>query len=154
MAYMQVKEILDSATRIRRFMSEYARRHEQETPDDVTEGLFTEIKQHEERLLRCLADFADDASQGLLETWIQFPNETSLEQAMDQLSAAGEQDDEVVLQQILEAEQALIDVYDHVIGQSHAPRVRELFEELKTLEDHNLRTIADNVSELGQTRRS
>lgn len=153
MAYMQIKDILENASHLRRYMLEYAQRHERKTADDQMEALYNLVSNHEQRLQETLAGFVAEAPEGLTETWIQYPGDETLEESMDQLSAVNEQMDETVLHLILTAENALLGVYEQVANQTQAPSVRELFEQLHTLEDHYLRTIANCLSELEQMNR-
>ncbi|QEG36951.1 hypothetical protein [Bythopirellula goksoeyrii] len=153
MAYLQVKDILVHAEKLREFLRDFTRRHELKANNDLLAGLFQEVSQHEQQFKECLDEYRKDTSAELLQTWIQFDGVEDLEEAMDALSAADEQDTQSLLGQLLAAEEALQRVYELVQEQTSATKLEELFGELQQIQDHHLRNIADCVSEYGQMHR-
>lgn len=153
MAYIQVKDILVHAEKLREFLKNYARRHELKADNDLLAGLFQEVNQHERQLGICLSEFQSSTSQELQQTWIQFSGVEEVDEAMDGLSAVDELENEKVLEKLLEAEEALQRVYKLAKEQADAAKLQELFGELYDLQDHHLRYIANCISEYGQMRR-
>ncbi len=154
MAYLQVKDILLHAEKLRTFLRGFAERHQRKASNDLLAGLFQDVKEHEKQLERCLDEFQSDDSSVSLETWIQYPGDDELEQTMTSLSAVAEQADEEVLKQLLIAEEALLRVYKQAQEQTSAQQLQELFETLIEIQDHHLRNIANCASEYGQMRHS
>jgi len=154
MSYIQVRDILSQAKFLQKFVLEYTQRHQKKSYDELLQGLYREMALYGERMGTVLSNFNDGPSQGLLETWIQFSDVKALEEAMDRLANVDEQDEQIILQCLLAAEERLIELYEQAMTQVRAPRVQSIFEQLKILEDQHLRILANSVSELGEIRRS
>lgn len=153
MAYLQVKDILAHAEKLREFLRDYTRRHELKADNDLLAGLFQEVNRHEVQLEKVLVAFEEDTPKELQQTWIQFSGVEDLDDAMDALSAVDEQDDQTILEQLLDAEETLQRVYRLAQEQADAVELQELFSDLLELQDHQLRSIGKCVSEYGQMRR-
>ena len=154
MAYQQVKEILSHAEHLRKFLSDFASRERDQANNDLLAGLFQEVNKHEAQLEQCLAEYTAETSEDLLATWIQYPGDDELEDAMTSLTAVSEADDEVVLQKLLIAEETLLRVYQQAQEQTSADRLQEMFANLIDLQDHHLRNIANCISEYDEIRRN
>jgi hypothetical protein len=150
MAYLQVEDVLKSAEQLHQFVREFAKRRRSQARDDFVEGMFQEVTGHEERLRQYLEEFKERADNGVRATWLQFPGVESLEKAMNELAAADGDDDEIILENVIAANEALRDMYDQSMNQTSVPALSELFERLKELQDHHLRNMAKSVSEFEQ----
>jgi hypothetical protein len=150
MAYMEVRNVLQRAEELHQFVHAYAARRCGQAKDDYVEGIFRNIVQQEEELRQRLTEFEADAETRLLDTWLQFPGVEKLEEAMDELAAVDGDDDDVILQGVVLANEALVELYDQAIAQVQAPALVELLERLRELQDHHLRKMANSVTEFQQ----
>ena len=153
MAYLQVRDILAQAEKMRNFLRNFAEKQQRKASNDLLAGLFHEVNKHEKLLEQCLEDFELETTQDLLDTWIQFSGDDELEEAMASLSGVVEQNDDNVLEKLLHAEETLLRVYNQAHEQTSSERLQELFESLIELQDHHLRNIANCVSEYEEMRR-
>ena len=151
MAYMQVKNVLLRAEDLHKFVREFAERRRRQASNDLVEGIFKEVSEHEERRRCILTEFEEQAESRLLETWLQFPGVEQLEQAMEDLSDVDGENEEVILETVLTANEALVEMYDQAMNQTNAPALSELLGRLKDLQDHHLRTMANSVTEFQQS---
>ncbi len=153
MAYLQTKDVLRYADQLRKFLRDFCERQKNTASNDLLAGLFEEVNKHEAQFEECLAEYELETSQDLLDTWIQFPGDNELEEAMTSLSDASEKNDDKVLEQLLVAEETLLQVYKQAQEQVSSARLQEVFESLIELQDHHLRNVANCVSEYGEIRR-
>jgi rubrerythrin len=152
MSYKQVRDVIAQSKTVHKFISKYAQRHQEKSGDSLLKGLYSLMAAHDERIEQWLADYQADERQKLLDTWLQFPQLDTLEESMDDLCSVDEMDEQTILQSLLTVEQQLVELYDQTMREVQAPSVQAFFRQLKELEDHHLRTMANNIAELGEMR--
>jgi hypothetical protein len=152
MSYKQVRDVIAQSKTVHKFVSKYAQRHQEKGGDPLLKGLYSLMFAHEERIENWLAEYEADERQKLLNTWLQFPQLEVLEESMDNLCSVDEMDEQTILQCFLNVEQQLVELYDQTMREVQAPSVQAFFRQLKELEDHHLRTMANNIAELGEMR--
>ena len=92
----------------------------------------------------CLAGRVADIPEGVLETWIQFPDTQSLDAEIRELSEGNDgetptAEDEEAVQQILALDQRILELYKNAANQVQSSRVQSLFEDLVLMEDQKAR---------------
>lgn len=147
MAYQQVRDILKHVQSLRQRVQELARQQQADTQNEMLADFLARLEQHDEYMEACLAGRVEDLPEGVLETWIQFPDTQSLDAEIRELSenadgADGEaslSDDDQAVQQVLALDQRILDLYKNAARQVQSSRVQSLFDDLVLMEDQKAR---------------
>lgn len=153
MAYLQVKGILENAVQLRKYLCDFCERQQIKASNDLLAGLFEEVNKHEAQLEECLAEYEEDTSQDLLDTWIQYPGDNELKEAIASLPEVSFHTDGKVLEKLILAEETLLRVYKQVQEQIGSERLQEIFDRLIELQDQHLRNVGNCVSEYSEMHR-
>lgn len=144
MAYEQVRDILKHVQALRQRVLELARQQQADTQDELLSDFLARVEQHDQYMEACLAGRVDDVPEGVLDTWIQFPDTQPIDDEIRQLSENAEgdaslSDDEQAVQRVLALDQRILDLYKNAAGQVQSPRVKSLFDDLVLMEDQKAR---------------
>lgn len=153
MSYLQVKAILDKASKLHQLVGEYAEVNRKATNDDFFSALLTLISDHETQLQQALEEFTDTAEAGVRGTWVQYPGDEAVTHAIDVLQKPEAEDHQAVLKQVLEAEQALVDMFQQAERETNAPTLQSLFQRLGAHQQQHVRAIGKCASQWQQFRR-
>ncbi|MBI1314876.1 hypothetical protein GC176_26570 [bacterium] len=145
MPSVQVRDILSS---IQRFYHELASRFRQAQKNVQGERLpylLQYIAIHEGQLGTGIEEFEENADMCLLNTWLQFGAEESLNGILQRLDLKQGMTEDEILAAALQVDTQLIRLYDELAGESSVPRVRELFEALSRMQEARERQLARAV---------
>jgi hypothetical protein len=135
MPAVQVREIVDRIREYHRQLAEYYQDAAQSNDDQKIRFLLKYMGKHEQAIDWALADYEELAAHGVLETWIPFPPEPSLEQMFAKAEITVDMTTDQIVARALELDQKLIEFYKLLASSTRASNVQELFEDLVTNED-------------------
>ena len=153
MAYAQVAEILDYALKLQKRVASVCNQRSSTIADEQSKALFERLCHHEKNMQAYLKTYTSEATDGVLDTWIQYSGMEEIDAALEEINAARDGPAEVLLERILSADRHLQELYRLVAEQANAPRVNEFFDTLLEMEDLKARAIGDNVSQFEEWRR-
>lgn len=142
MSAVQIRDILRS---LQSFYVQLAGRFsaEQENAnDEQLPYLLAYIADHEKQLAEAMQKFEGSADAGLLDTWLQFGADETLEQILKQVDLQKGMSKYDVLASALKVDGQLIALYEALAGESSVPHVQELFENLASMQDARERQLA------------
>jgi hypothetical protein len=135
MAAVQIRDIFDQIRRYHHQLAQYYRRAGQSSNDEKHKFLLDYMGRHEDRIEEALSDYGVSAGKSVLDTWIQFVPQTSLQAVFDQATISPQMTPDDVVAQALALDRKLIDYYKLLTDSTSAYEVRELFMNLIANED-------------------
>ncbi len=103
------------------------------------------IAYHEGQLGTGIGEFEENAEECLLDTWLQFGADETLDGILKQLKLTPAMTEDEVLAAALKVDAQLITLYEELAGESSVPHVRELFEALAKMQEARERQLARAV---------
>lgn len=153
MAYKQVRDIMQRAQSLKGRLEKICADYRENTDDEINRELLNRVKEHQSRVQWILEKHQQHASQGVLDTWIQFSGFDRLERAMIEMGDIDSDGGVEVVERVIEADNALFDVIEVAARQAQAPRVKEYFQVILDVEDSEARTTSRAVIEAQDLRR-
>lgn len=147
--FSQIRDLLDQ---VRGFHGELANYYAQlsgAVAQERVKLLLEYLSSHERNLEAGLADYEDDASRAVLETWV---DETECSRMLASCRATQLTRDmsvEDVAKLAMQIDECLIRTYRHLAEEAEPDSVRDVFRNLVTLEEGELRKLALNALEAG-----
>ncbi len=112
------------------------------------ELLLNYMARHENNIEKALAKYEVDAEKNVLDTWLKFVPDESLDRALRHLDLHDGMDAEDVLGAVLSFDKSLIELYQELADETPLPEVHELFTDLLKMEDSKDRQYALSVLEI------
>ena len=142
MAAVQVRDILDSIAGFYRRLSELCTTARQNTQGERLPYLLEYIAAHELQLATSVEQFEETAESGLLDTWLQFGADESLDGILAQLNIQSDMPEDDIVREVLNVDSKLIALYEALAGETSSPHVEELFEGLAQMQEARERQLA------------
>jgi hypothetical protein len=131
MSYRQISDILKTVNQFHDRLMREIQRHSQ-CSDDPRLDLLADYLKHQRGVLQeAVKRDQEDESQNVLDTWIQFTPDDELKESIKKLQLKEGEPVAELFTRVLEADQALLDLYEILSEQTSAERVREFFNSLR-----------------------
>ena len=134
-----IKDILDWTRQLHEELARLYRDSSGESDDEKTRMLMTYVADHLERLAEAIAHYEKDSTVTMMDSWIQDYVEKNpfMQGWRNAMNLAGMNFDQV-LDNTVKTHQQLIGLYEDLAEASKTERMKELFENLQNLEQHEL----------------
>jgi rubrerythrin len=143
----RVKDILEHIRSFHhRIGDRYANLSEHES-DERLVLLLKYLARHEENFNECLGRYEEDAAKGILETWLQFAGDDTLDEALQRVDLTEDMDVDDIIRCAMSLDKKLVELYRGLADATAAPRVRELFENLIEMEESKDHQYARSIRE-------
>lgn len=130
MPYQQVKDVISQIRDCHRCLREWLEQSRTDADNAAVAEMMKSLRQEEHQLQIALTRIGADGDQGVLETWLQYPPDESLKQALE----SARFDEGMPVSEILgrkqEFDRAMLEAFQQMLTVSSASRVTELFEQL------------------------
>jgi rubrerythrin len=135
-----IKDILDWTRRLHQELADAYRDGSETITDERARMLLNYVADHEARIAETIKHYEDDTSVRTMDTWVQdyFQHNPFFVSGMQALMATPGLKTEEVLDATVKFHQNLIGVYKDLAESAPTERMRELFENLQSLEQHEL----------------
>jgi len=143
----QVKDILEHIRSFHHRLSELYEDLSEHGSDERLELLLKYLARHEENFNECLGRYEKDAAKGVLETWLQFAADDTLDEALKHVGLHEDMDVEEVIRCAMSLDRKVVELYRDLADATAAPRVRELFENLIEMEESKDHQYARSILE-------
>lgn len=147
MSYQRVCDILSRVHTFHEELRAYYEGLAADSRDERFELLLQEMKGQENNFARCLERYTPEATQGILETWLQFVPDDSVRAALAENDLEPDMSPNEVVRRALEVNRELKELHRQLADQTSAPRVQELFRDLLVLEDGKDARVSWSMSE-------
>ena len=145
MPVYQVKDILEHIRAYHRSLSQQLDELSVHETDERLRLLTKHIARHEVNFNRALARYEHGTAQGVLNTWLRFVPEESVDSALKEIQLSDDMSAEEILASVLAFDQSLIELYHELTDETPLPRIQELFNNLLEMERNNERQFSLTV---------
>ena len=148
MPYNQTKDVLDQARKFHRRLSEFYKGLKESVPVERTRALLDYMSRHENYLDECLKTFKEQVSDNVLDTYMQYGSNASAQDQIDSFEIKPEMTVDDVFAAAMHFDACLIKFYGEMASKTTRPKVREVFENLLVMEQHEQIELSKQTLEL------
>jgi rubrerythrin len=147
--YVQVRDLLEQAAQFHGRMAEFYHRLSDHAGKERVKLLLDYMSTHEKNLQNSLDDFDEEASEGVLDTWVDRDHCDRIIHACENLPAEPELSIDGVTRLAMRVDESLIRFYDELARKAEGEDVREVFRNLVAQEQAELRRLARDALMVG-----
>ncbi|MEW5249082.1 hypothetical protein [Microbulbifer sp. 2201CG32-9] len=140
--FKQACEVLKDAEKFHLDMADLYQQLLQKSPDNRTQLLLRHMLEHEQRMARNLANYSDVAQLKVMRTWLQYTQEESASDFLRDIDLS----DPPTISEINTLGRAVdryfSELYQAVYGAIESAEVKEVFEDLKQIQDKERITLS------------
>lgn len=149
MPFDQTKDVLNQARKFHHKLSEFYEDLKDNTDKERTRALLDYLSRHETYLENCLKEFQQDVSKNVLDSFFQYGSDASKLSGISEFEIKDEMLVEDVVAAAMHFDACLIKFYREIAQKAHTEKVREVFENLLVMEEHEQIELSKTTLELG-----
>lgn len=128
------QDVLTNAQTFHNAASAFYRNLYDESEDERVKMLLAFLYEHEDKMCSSLKSYQQHASEGVLNTWIQFTLEQTPDHFIGQFNTSAGMDVEQVFELGQTIDSYLLDVFEELMDTAATDELRDLFQNLVTME--------------------
>lgn len=136
MAFDQTKDVLEHAREFHQKLSVFYDELKETVSKERTRALLDYMSRHEQYLDDCLAQYEEQVSDNVLDTYFKYGSEATKMTAISEFEIKPEMGVEDVVAAAMHFDACLIDFYREMAQRALSEKVREVFENLLVMEQH------------------
>lgn len=148
MRFEQIKDVVDHAKQFHHMIANYYRKLRKKTDQTRFKLLLEYLEHHERAIAKALKGYEVEGSEKILRVWLPYSTFDEKLEELKTLLAQPSAAIEDVVRLVIEADDALIDLYRGMAARVTSPDVKRVFEDLILLEDNEKRIVARDCLEL------
>ena len=149
MPFDQTKDVLKQARKFHHKLSEFYEDLKTSTDKERTRALLDYLSRHEQYLEDCLEEFQQDVSRNVLDSYFQYGSDASNLSGISEFIIKDEMSVEDVVAAAMHFDACLIKFYREIAQKARSDKVREVFENLLVMEEHEQIELSKTTLELG-----
>jgi rubrerythrin len=149
MSFDQTKDVLNQARKFHHRLSEFYEELKESASRERTRALLDYMSRHEQYLDDCLAEFQGEVDKNVLDAYFQYGSDASNLSGISNFEIKDEMDVEDVVAAAMHFDACLIRFYREIAQKARTPKVREVFENLLVMEEHEQIELSKTTLELG-----
>lgn len=149
MPFDQTKDVLKQARKFHHKLSEFYEDLKDTTDKERTRALLDYLSRHEQYLEDCLEEFQKDVSRNVLDSYFQYGSDASKLSGISDFKIREEMSVEDVVEAAMHFDACLIKFYREIAQKARSDKVREVFENLLVMEEHEQIELSKTALELG-----
>ena len=149
MPFDQTKDVLKQARKFHHKLSEFYEDLKDSTEKERTRALLDYLSRHEQYLEDCLEEFQQDVSRNVLDSYFQYGSDASKLSGISEFEIKDEMSVEDVVAAAMHFDACLIKFYREIAQKARSDKVREVFENLLVMEEHEQIELSKTTLELG-----
>ena len=149
MPFDQTKDVLKQARKFHHKLSEFYEDLKDTTDKERTRALLDYLSRHEQYLEDCLEEFQQDVSRNVLDSYFQYGSDASNLSGISEFEIKDEMHVEDVVAAAMHFDACLIKFYREIAQKARSDKVREVFENLLVMEEHEQIELSKTTLELG-----
>lgn len=149
MPFDQTKDVLNQARKFHHKLSEFYEDLKDSTDKERTRALLDYLSRHEQYLEDCLKEFQQDVSKNVLDSYFQYGSDASNLSGISEFIIKDEMSVEDVVAAAMYFDACLIKFYREIAQKARSNKVREVFENLLVMEEHEQIELSKTTLELG-----
>ncbi len=148
MPFDQTKDVLDQARKFHRRLSKFYEELKDDASAEHTRALLDYMSRHENYLDECLKEFKEQVSDNVLDTYMQYGSTASAQVQIDEFEIKPEMTVADVVEAAMHFDACLIKFYREMAAKCSNAKVREVFENLLVMEQHEQIELSKQTLEL------
>jgi rubrerythrin len=148
MPYNQTKDVLDQARMFHRRLGLFYEELKDSVSMERTKALLDYMSRHENYLDECLIEFKEQVSDNVLDTYMQYGSNASAQIQIDNFEIQPEMTVDDVFAAAMHFDACLIKFYREMTEKTTNGKVREVFENLLVMEQHEQIELSKQTLEL------
>ncbi|BBM00277.1 hypothetical protein [Microbulbifer sp. GL-2] len=140
--FKQAFEIIKDAEKFHLDMAELYDELLDKSDDYRTQLLLKHMLEHEQRMARNLANYGEVAQQKVMQTWLQYTHEESAKDFIRHLPLSNPPSIKEINNMGREVDRYFSSLYEAVYGAIESMEVKEIFEDLKQIQDKERITLS------------
>ena len=136
MAFDQTKDVLDHAREFHQKLSVFYEDLKESASKERTRALLDYMSRHEKYLDDCLAQYEEQVSGNILDTYFKYESESTKITAITDFEIKPEMEVDDVMAAAMHFDACLIAFYREMAQRALSEKVREIFENLLVMEQH------------------
>jgi len=132
--FEQAKDVIEYCAKLHHQIGEFYEELSEEVAQERVKMLLTYLSRHEIHLEESLKEYEADASERILNTWLQFAPSSGIEASIKAFKLNPEMSVDEVVDKTIEFDDSLIALYKEVINETSEPSVQAVFENLVAME--------------------
>lgn len=149
MRYAQVREMLDQVRDFHGQLAEYYHQLSESTDRQRVKLLLDHLSGHEQQLQDSLRSYEEDASEQVMNTWVDCKYCNEVLATCEQMPIGSETSVESVAQATMDIDRCLVRFYREVAEKVESEKVRDVFQNLVEMEENELRKLALSALQVG-----
>lgn len=149
MAFDQTKDVLEHARDFHQRLSVFYDDLKESTTKERARALLDYMSRHERYLDDCLAQYEEQVSDNVLDTYFKYGSEASKIAEISEFEIKPEMNAEDVIAAAMHFDACLIEFYREMAQRSLSTKVREVFENLLVMEQHEQIELSKQMIGLG-----
>jgi len=149
MAFDQTKDVLEHAREFHQKLSVFYEELKESASKERTRALLDYMSRHEKYLDDCLAQYEEQVSDNVLDTYFKYGSESTKMTAISEFEIKPEMDVDDVMAAAMHFDACLIEFYREMAQRALSEKVREVFENLLVMEQHEQIELSKQTLGLG-----
>jgi rubrerythrin len=140
--FKQAYEVLNDARKFHQDMAHTYEELMERSSDNRTQLLLKHMVEHEQRMARNLENYGAIAKNKVMQTWLQYTHEESAQDFVRHLELSENPSIKEINTLGREVDRYFHDLYEAVYGAIESAEVKEVFEDLKQIQDKERITLS------------
>lgn len=136
MAFDQTKDVLEHAREFHRKLGAFYEELKESAGKERTRALLDYMSRHEKHLGDCLSQYEEQVSDNVLDSYFKYGSESTKMTAISDFEIKPEMDIDDVMAAAMHFDACLIEFYREMAQRALSEKVREVFENLLAMEQH------------------
>ena len=149
MAFDQTKDVLDHAREFHQKLSVFYEDLKESASKERTRALLDYMSRHEKYLDDCLAQYEELVSDNILDTYFKYESESTKITAITDFEIKPEMEVDDVMAAAMHFDACLIEFYREMAQRALSENVREIFENLLVMEQHEQIELSKQMLGIG-----
>jgi rubrerythrin len=149
MAFDQTKDVLEHARKFHQKLSVFYEDLKESASKERARALLDYMSRHEQYLADCLAQYEEQVSDNVLDTYFKYGSKSTEMTAITDFEIKPEMDVDDVVAAAMHFDACLIEFYREMAQRALSEKVREVFENLLVMEQHEQIELSKQALDLG-----
>lgn len=140
--FKQAYQVLKDAEKFHLEIADFYEELLEKATDNRTRLLLKHMLEHEQRMAQNLANYGEVAQHKVMQTWLQYTHEESAKDFIKSLNLSDPPNIKEINNMGREVDRYFSDLYEAVYGAIESAEVKEVFEDLKQIQDKERITLS------------
>ncbi|MEY8264553.1 MAG: hypothetical protein RPR98_10130 [Bermanella sp.] len=148
MQFKTVRDVVEHSRRLHQQIRDYYHQLSEENCQARVSMLLQYLQRHEDHLAQTLGKFEQDKSQKVLASWFQYAPDQDISEVLAGIDVSENMSTEDVVEMALKLDDYFIELYQHMVSSSTSAPVKEVFQNLLDMEQHEKIQLAKTALQI------